>query len=45
MLYAVRCSNRREEMNIPELFTSNWQMKLLSLVIALLIWYFITSGA
>lgn len=32
-------------MNIPELFSSNWQMKLLSLVIALLIWYFITGGS
>lgn len=31
-------------MNIPELFTRNWQIKLLSLVIALLIWYFITGG-
>lgn len=27
-------------MNIPELFTRNWQIKLLSLIIALLIWYF-----
>jgi hypothetical protein len=32
-------------MNIKELFTSNWQIKLLSLVIALLIWYFITGAA
>jgi len=31
-------------MNIPELISSNWQMKLLSLVIALLIWYFIPRG-
>lgn len=31
-------------MNIPELFTRNWQIKLLSLIIALLIWYFITAG-
>jgi hypothetical protein len=31
-------------MKIPELFARNWQMKLLSLVIALLIWYFITAG-
>jgi hypothetical protein len=31
-------------MNIPELFTRNWQIKILSLIIALLIWYFITSG-
>ncbi len=31
-------------MNIPELFSRNWQIKLLSLIIALLIWYFITSG-
>jgi hypothetical protein len=30
-------------MNIPELFTRNWQIKLLSLIIALLIWYF-TAG-
>jgi hypothetical protein len=32
-------------MNIPELITRNWQIKLLSLIIALLIWYFITTGA
>jgi hypothetical protein len=31
-------------MNIPELFARNWQIKLLSLIIALLIWYFITVG-
>ncbi len=31
-------------MNIPELFTRNWQIKVLSLIIALLIWYFITGG-
>jgi len=31
-------------MNLPELFTRNWQIKILSLIIALLIWYFITSG-
>jgi len=31
-------------MNIPELFTRNWQIKILSLIIAMLIWYFITSG-
>jgi len=31
-------------MNIPELFTRNWQIKVLSLIIALLIWYFITAG-
>ncbi len=31
-------------MNIPELFTRNWQIKLLSLIIALMIWYFITGG-
>lgn len=30
-------------MNIPELFIRNWQIKLLSLIIALLIWYFITA--
>jgi len=32
-------------MNIKELFTRNWQIKTLSLIIALLIWYFITGGA
>ena len=32
-------------MNIPEIFTRNWQIKVLSLIIALLIWYFITAGA
>jgi len=26
-------------MNIPELFTSNWKIKVIALVIALLIWY------
>ncbi len=31
-------------MNVPELFTRNWQIKLLSLIISLLIWYFITGG-
>ena len=31
-------------MNIPELFARNWQIKVLSLIIALLIWYFITGG-
>ena len=31
-------------MNIPELISRNWQMKLLSLVVALLIWYFINTG-
>ena len=31
-------------MNIPEPFTRNWQIKILSLIIAMLIWYFITSG-
>jgi hypothetical protein len=31
-------------MNIKELFTRNWQIKLLSLIIALMIWYFITSN-
>lgn len=31
-------------MNIPELFTRNWQIKLIALIIALLIWYFITGG-
>jgi hypothetical protein len=32
-------------MNIPELFTRNWQIKILSLIIALLIWYFTARGA
>lgn len=27
-------------MDIPEIFSRNWQIKLLSLIIALLIWYF-----
>jgi hypothetical protein len=31
-------------MNIQELFTRNWQIKLLSLIVALLIWYFVTSN-
>jgi len=31
-------------MNIQELFIRNWQIKILSLVIAMLIWYFITGG-
>jgi hypothetical protein len=31
-------------MNFRELFTLNWEIKLLSLVIALLIWYFIVGG-
>jgi hypothetical protein len=31
-------------MIIPEFVASNWRMKVLSLVIALLIWYFITGG-
>ena len=31
-------------MNVPELFSRNWQIKLLSLVIALLIWYFIAGN-
>jgi len=31
-------------MNFRELFTRNWEIKLLSLVIALLIWYFIVGG-
>lgn len=30
-------------MNIPELFTRNWQIKVAALVIALLIWYFIVG--
>jgi len=32
-------------MNIYELFTRNWKIKLFSLVIAVLIWYFVTGGA
>jgi hypothetical protein len=32
-------------MNIPELITRNWQIKILSLIIALLIWHFITGGS
>ena len=31
-------------MNFRELFTRNWEIKLLALVIALLIWYFIVGG-
>lgn len=31
-------------MNLQELFTRNWQIKLLSLIVALLIWYFVTSN-
>ncbi len=31
-------------MNFRELFTRNWEIKFLSLVIALLIWYFIVGG-
>lgn len=31
-------------MNIPELFTRNWQIKLLALVIAMMIWYFVTGN-
>lgn len=31
-------------MNIQELFTRNWQIKLLSLVIAMMIWYFVTGN-
>lgn len=31
-------------MNFRELFTRNWEIKILSLVIALLIWYFIVGG-
>ena len=30
-------------MNIPELFTRNWKIKIISLVIALLIWYFVSG--
>ncbi len=32
------------KMKIPELVSRNWQIKLLSLIVALLIWYFITGG-
>lgn len=31
-------------MNIPELFTRNWKIKIIALVIALLIWYFVSGG-
>jgi hypothetical protein len=31
-------------MNFRELFTRNWEIKLLSLIIALLIWHFIVGG-
>jgi hypothetical protein len=31
-------------MNFQELFTRNWEIKILSLIIALLIWYFIVGG-
>ena len=30
-------------MNVPELITRNWSIKLISLIIALLIWYFIVG--
>lgn len=30
-------------MNIPELFTRNWNIKLIAFIIAVLIWYFIVS--
>jgi len=30
--------------NFQELFTRNWQIKLLSLVIAMMIWYFVTGS-
>jgi len=30
-------------MNTPELITRNWKIKLIALVIALLIWYFIVG--
>ena len=29
-------------MNISELFTMNWKIKVIALVIALLIWYFVS---
>jgi len=31
-------------MNIPELITRNWSIKLIALVIALFIWYFIVGA-
>jgi len=31
-------------MNISELFTRNWKIKVIALVIALLIWYFVSGG-
>lgn len=31
-------------MNVPELFSRNWTMKLLSLIVALFIWFFISGG-
>lgn len=34
----------REPMNIPELITRNWKIKVIALVIALLIWYFIVGA-
>ena len=30
-------------MNIPEMFTRNWTIKLIAFVIAVLIWYFIVG--
>lgn len=29
--------------NLPEFITKNWQIKIISLVIAVLIWYFIVT--
>lgn len=30
-------------MNIPDLITRNWKIKIISLIIALLIWYFVSG--
>lgn len=30
-------------MNIPELITRNWSIKLIAMIIAFLIWYFIVG--
>lgn len=30
-------------MNIPDLITRNWKIKVISLIIALLIWYFVSG--
>jgi len=31
-------------MNIPELIARNWKIKLIALIIALLIWYFLVGN-